>query len=82
MFWDYQFDLDGYPGFQECFRTHQPPLLVTWGRNDEIFGAAGAEAFKRDLPNGELHLLDAGHFALETHGDEISGHIRDFMGRL
>lgn len=82
LFWDYQFNLDGYPAFQEYFRTHQPPLLVTWGRNDEIFGAAGAEAFKRDLPDGQYHLLDAGHFALETHGDEISGYIREFMGTL
>jgi len=82
LFWDYQFNLDGYPGFQEYFRTHQPPLLVTWGRNDEIFGAAGAEAFRRDLPNGEFHLLDGGHFALETHGDEISGYIREFLGKV
>ena len=82
LFWDYQFNLDGYPAFQEYFRTHQPPMLVTWGKNDEIFGAAGAEAFRRDLPNGEFHLLDAGHFALETHGAEITGYIRDFLGRL
>lgn len=82
LFWDYQFNLDGYPKFQEYFRTHQPPLLVTWGRNDEIFGAAGAEAYRRDLPNGQFHLLDAGHFALETHGEEISGHIREFLGKV
>jgi pimeloyl-ACP methyl ester carboxylesterase len=82
LFWDYQFNLDGYPKFQEYFRTHQPPLLVTWGKNDEIFGAAGAEAFRRDFPNGEFHLLDAGHFALETHGDEISGYIRAFLDKV
>jgi pimeloyl-ACP methyl ester carboxylesterase len=82
LFWDYQFNLDGYPKFQEYFRTHQPPLLVTWGKNDEIFGAPGAEAFKRDLPNGEFHLLDTGHFALETHGDEISNYIRNFLAKL
>jgi pimeloyl-ACP methyl ester carboxylesterase len=82
LFWDYQFNLDSYPKFQEYFRTHQPPLLVTWGKNDEIFGAAGAEAFRCDLPNGEFHLLDSGHFALETHGDEISAHIREFLGRV
>ncbi|MBJ7337292.1 alpha/beta hydrolase [Mycolicibacterium sp.] len=82
LFWDYQFNLDGYPKFQEYFRTFQPPLLVTWGKNDEIFGAAGAEAFRRDLPNGEYHLLDAGHFALESHGEEISGYVREFLGRL
>ena len=81
LFWDYQFNLDGYPAFQEYFRTYQPPLLVTWGKNDEIFGAPGAEAFRRDFPNGEFHLLDAGHFALETHGEEISAYIRDFMPR-
>jgi pimeloyl-ACP methyl ester carboxylesterase len=80
LFWDYQFNLDAYPRFHEYFREHQPPLLVTWGKNDEIFGAAGAEAYRQDLPKGEFHLLDAGHFALETHGDEISQHIRDFMG--
>ncbi|KAA0078894.1 alpha/beta hydrolase [Mycolicibacterium sp. P9-64] len=81
LFWDYQFNLDGYPAFQEYFRTHQPPTLVAWGRNDEIFGSAGAEAFGRDLPNAEIHLLDAGHFALETHGEEITGLIRDFLRR-
>lgn len=81
LFWDYQFNLDGYPAFQAYFREHQPPLLVTWGKNDEIFGAAGAEAYRRDLPQGEFHLLDAGHFALESHGEEISGYIRDFMAR-
>lgn len=82
LFWDYQFNLDGYPAFQEYFRTHQPPLLVTWGKNDEIFGVAGAEAFRKDFPDGEFHLLDTGHFALETHGAEISDHIREFMGRV
>jgi len=82
LFWDYQFNLDGYPAFQEYFRTHQPPLLVTWGKNDKIFGAAGAEAFRQDFPDGEIHLLDAGHFALETHGAEISDYIRAFLGRV
>lgn len=81
LFWDYQFNLDGYPAFQEYFRTHRPPVLVTWGENDEIFGADGARAFARDLPDAEIHLLDAGHFALETHGPEIAAHIRDFLAR-
>lgn len=80
LFWDYQFNLDAYPAFQQYFRDHQPPTLVVWGRNDEIFGPAGAEAFKRDLPDAHLHLLDAGHFALETHGPEIAQLIRDFLG--
>ncbi|MGW6394230.1 alpha/beta fold hydrolase [Streptomyces sp. NPDC055103] len=81
LFWDYQFNLDGYPAFQEYFRTHRPPLLAAWGRGDEIFGPAGAEAFARDLPDAEIHLLDAGHFALETHGEEIAGLVREFLGR-
>ncbi|POX82818.1 alpha/beta hydrolase [Mycobacterium kansasii] len=81
LFWDYQFNLDGYPAYQQYFRTHQPPTLVTWGRNDEIFGPAGAEAYRRDLPEAEIHLLDAGHFALETHGAEITALIRDFLHR-
>ncbi|CAL9341911.1 Cis-3-alkyl-4-alkyloxetan-2-one decarboxylase [Streptomyces sp. enrichment culture] len=81
LFWDYQFNLDGYPVFQEYFRTHRPPLLAAWGRGDEIFGPAGAEAFARDLPDAEIHLLDAGHFALETHGPEIAALVSDFLGR-
>ncbi|MYY09342.1 alpha/beta fold hydrolase [Streptomyces sp. SID4919] len=81
LFWDYQFNLDRYPAFQEYFRTHRPPLLAVWGRGDEIFGPAGAEAFARDLPDAEIHLLDAGHFALETHGAEIATLVRDFLRR-
>ncbi|MFE3461404.1 alpha/beta fold hydrolase [Nocardiopsis aegyptia] len=81
LFWDYQFNLDGYPVFQEYFRTHRPPVLVTWGQNDEIFGPDGAKAHARDLPDAEIHLLDAGHFALATHGHEIADLIRDFLGR-
>ena len=81
LFFDYQFNLNAYPAFQEYFRTHRPPTLITWGEHDEIFGADGARAFTRDLPEAELHLLDAGHFALETHGDEIAALIRDFLTR-
>ncbi|WP_342660904.1 Cis-3-alkyl-4-alkyloxetan-2-one decarboxylase [Rhodococcus ruber] len=81
LFWDYQFNLDAYPAFQEYFRAWRPPTLVTWGRGDEIFGPAGAEAFARDLPDAEIHLLDAGHFALETHGPEIANLVRGFLGR-
>jgi pimeloyl-ACP methyl ester carboxylesterase len=81
LFYDYQFNLDGYPDFQQYFREHQPPLLIVWGKHDEIFGAAGAEAFLRDLPDAELHLLDTGHFALEEEGDFIAEKMRDFLGR-
>ncbi|MGW5310307.1 alpha/beta fold hydrolase [Nocardia thailandica] len=82
LFWDYQFNLDGYPAFQEYFARHRPPVLIAWGEHDEIFGAEGARAYLRDLPDAELHLLDAGHFALETHGEEIAALIRDFLGRV
>ncbi|WP_194163329.1 alpha/beta fold hydrolase [Teichococcus oryzae] len=68
-----------YPAFQSYFRQHQPPLLAIWGRNDPYFLPAGAEAFKRDLPKAEVHLLDTGHFALETHHQEIAHHIRRFL---
>jgi pimeloyl-ACP methyl ester carboxylesterase len=81
LFWDYQFNLDAYPAFQRYFRDHRPPTLVTWGRNDEIFGPLGAQAFATDLPDAEIHLLDAGHFALETHGEEIATLIRSFLRR-
>jgi len=81
LFHDYQHNLDAYPAFQQYFRRHQPPTLVAWGKHDEIFGADGATAFARDLPDAEIHLLDAGHFALETHGEEIAELVRDFLGR-
>ncbi len=70
-----------YPEWQAYFRKHQPPVLIAWGKNDQIFPPAGAEPYRRDLKALECHLLDAGHFALETHGDEIAGLIRDFLGR-
>jgi len=68
-----------YPAFQDYFRAHKPRLLAVWGRNDPFFLPAGAEAYKRDLPDAEVHLLDTGHFALETHSQDIAGHIRRFL---
>src|ERR1051325_300177 len=70
-----------YPSWQEYFRTHQPPMLIAWGEHDPIFPAAGAEPYKRDLKTLEYHLLDAGHFALETNGDEIAELMREFLGK-
>jgi pimeloyl-ACP methyl ester carboxylesterase len=70
-----------YPKWQEYFRTHQPPMLIAWGKNDQIFPAAGAEPYKRDLKTLEFHLLDAGHFALESNGDEIAQLMREFLGK-
>jgi pimeloyl-ACP methyl ester carboxylesterase len=79
---DYRTNVALYPEFQAYFRKNQSPLLAAWGRRDPAFIPAGAEAYKRDLPDAEVHLLDAGHFALETHADEIATLILDFMGRV
>jgi pimeloyl-ACP methyl ester carboxylesterase len=70
-----------YPRWQEYFRTYQPPTLIVWGRNDQIFPAAGAEPYKRDLKTLEYHLFDTGHFALEEEGDAIARLMSDFLGR-
>jgi pimeloyl-ACP methyl ester carboxylesterase len=70
-----------YPKWQAYFREYQPPMLIVWGKNDQIFPPAGAEPYKRDLKTLEYHLIDAGHFALETNGDEIAGLIREFLGK-
>ncbi|MCP2170497.1 alpha/beta fold hydrolase [Goodfellowiella coeruleoviolacea] len=81
LFRDYPTNAALYPEVQRYFRTSQVPLLAVWGANDEIFGPDGARAFQRDLPDAEIHLLDTGHFALETHLDTIAAHMRDFLGR-
>jgi pimeloyl-ACP methyl ester carboxylesterase len=81
LFYDYRLNLDKYPGFQRYFRDHQPPTLICWGKNDEIFGPDGARAYLKDLPDAELHLLDTGHFALEEEGAFIAERVRGFLGR-
>lgn len=81
IFYDYRTNIPLYPKWQAAFRQHQPALLAVWGKQDEIFVAPGAEAFKRDLPDAEIHLLNTGHFALETHGEEIASLILDFLDR-
>ncbi len=81
LFLDYASNVALYPKFQEYFRIKRPPLLAVWGKNDPFFLPAGAEAFKRDNPSAEVQFYDAGHFALETHVQEIGGAIRDFLGR-
>ena len=79
---DYQSNVKLYPKFQNYFRTQRPPLLAVWGKNDPFFLPAGAEAFKRDNPQAEIHLLDAGHFALESRGPEIAAIVRDFLAHV
>jgi len=81
LFLDYASNVALYPEFQEYLRLKQPSLLAVWGKNDPFFLPPGAEAFKRDNPNAEVHFYDTGHFALETHDQEIAGAIRDFLGR-
>lgn len=78
---DYRTNLERYPQFQEYFRTFQPPFLAVWGRHDPAFLPAGAEAYKRDLPSAHVHLLDTGHFALETHASEVAQIISSFLVR-
>ncbi len=76
---DYKSNVELYPAFQDYFRTHRPPFLATWGRNDPFFLPAGAEAFKRDIPDAVVRFMDTGHFALETHATEIAASIRGFL---
>ncbi len=81
LFLDYASNVALYPTFQEYFRIHQPPLLAAWGKNDPFFLPVGAEAFKRDNRNAEVRFFDTGHFALETHAEEIAAAIHDFLSR-
>src|SRR6516225_3923350 len=79
LFLDYANNVEMYPEFQKYFRERKPPFLAVWGRNDPFFLPAGAEAFKRDIPNAEVQFFDTGHFALETHCKEISAAILKFL---
>jgi pimeloyl-ACP methyl ester carboxylesterase len=79
LFLDYANNVKLYPKFQEYFRASQPPLLAIWGQRDTYFIPAGAEAFRRDVPSATVQLLDTGHFALETHLEEITAAMRRFL---
>ena len=81
LLYDYRTNVASYPRWQRWLREHRPPTLVVWGANDPSFVAAGATAYRRDLPDAEIHLLDAGHFALDEKTDEIGGLILAFMAR-
>ncbi len=80
LFADYITNVELYPQVHEYFRNSAVPLLAVWGRNDPIFGPDGANAFSRDLPHAQIHLLDGGHFLLESHLDEAVALIRPFLG--
>jgi pimeloyl-ACP methyl ester carboxylesterase len=79
LFLDYANNVKLYPKFQEYFRSAQPPLLAVWGKFDPYFIPPGAEAFLRDNPNATVQFLETGHFALETHVEEVASAMRDFL---
>ncbi len=79
LFLDYASNVKLYPSFQEYFRKSKPPLLAIWGKNDPFFIPAGAEAYKKDLPQAKVQFLDTGHFATETHVVEIAAAMREFL---
>ena len=79
LFYDYRTNVESYPKWQAWMREHQPRLLVLWGKYDLSFDPSEPEAYRRDVPNAEVHVLDAGHFALDTAADEIAAFVRAFM---
>ena len=81
LFRDYATNPPLYPRLHDYLRTSRVPVLAVWGRGDEIFGPAGAQAFTEDADDAEIHLLDGGHFLLESAGDEVAALIRDFLAR-
>jgi len=81
LFYDYQTNVASYPAWQEWMRKTQPPLLVVWGKYDPSFAIGGAPAYQRDVAAAEVHILNAGHFALDEKADEIAALIRNFLGK-
>jgi len=81
LIYDYHTNVALYPTWQAYLRTHTPPLLSVWGKNDGFFLPPGAEAFRRDVADTELHFFDTGHFALETHGSQIGDIMLEFLDR-
>lgn len=82
LFFDYRTNLVSYPRWQAWLRTHRPPLLELWGTYDPSFAIDGAHAYQQDVPEAEVHLLPAGHFALDEAGQEITGLTRCFLEQL
>src|SRR5439155_3092096 len=79
LFYDYRTNVDAYPKWQAWMREKQPHLLVIWGKYDLSFDPSEPERYRKDVPNAEVHVLDAGHFALDTAADEIAQLVRSFM---
>lgn len=82
LIFDYQSNVKLYPAFQKYLRTCKPPLLAVWGKNDPSFIPAGAEAFLQDVPDAEIHLVDSGHFALESRCGEIAEYIKRWLKKV
>jgi pimeloyl-ACP methyl ester carboxylesterase len=81
LFYDYQTNVASYPSWQAWMRQHRPPMLVVWGRYDPSFALGGAAAYQADVPDAEIHILDAGHFALDEKVDEVAALIRGFLAK-
>jgi pimeloyl-ACP methyl ester carboxylesterase len=81
LFWSYQTNVASYPTWQAWMRQNKPPMLVVWGRYDPSFTVDGAAAYKQAVPDAEVHILDAGHFALDEKLDDIAALIRGFLSR-
>jgi pimeloyl-ACP methyl ester carboxylesterase len=79
LFYDYRTNVASYPAWQAWLRAHQPDLLVIWGRYDPSFDSSEPEAYRRNVPRAQIHILDAGHFAMDTAADEVAGLVRDFL---
>ena len=82
LFYDYRTNVERYPQWQRYMREHRPPMLVLWGKYDPSFTVEGAHAYRRDVPDAEVHLLEAGHFALDEACDEVAAHTRRFLASL
>jgi pimeloyl-ACP methyl ester carboxylesterase len=82
LFYDYRTNVESYAAWDAWPRRHQPPTLIVWGKYDLSFQVAEAAAYKRDLPDAEVHILDAGHFALYDKADEIAALMKDFLERV
>lgn len=81
LLYDYRTNVAEYPEWHAWLRQHKPPTLIVWGRNDPSFIAAGAQAYRQDVPDAEIHLLDAGHFPLDEQVDEIAAVVLSFLQR-
>ncbi|MGW1453071.1 alpha/beta fold hydrolase [Micromonospora sp. NPDC002411] len=82
LMYDYRTNVASYPVWQDWLRRTQPPLLVVWGRHDTSFESTELAAYRSDVPGAEVHLLDGGHFVLDTRADEVADLVRSFAGRV